>query len=69
MIRNVKRKTEISLDLPDAAGGYGNAFFPVQSFSFFAMGRPDDQATRHPFTALDHKCHGAFGLIRLTVFF
>ena len=27
-----------------------NFFFSFQSFSFFLMGQPDNQATRHPFT-------------------
>jgi hypothetical protein len=38
-----------------------NAFFSVQSFLFFPMGQPDDQATRHPFAASGHECHRAYG--------
>ena len=64
MIRNVKRKTEIFLDLPGCRRWLNLTPFFLQSFSFFPMGQPDDQATRHPFTVSDHKCHGAFGLIR-----
>jgi hypothetical protein len=45
-----------------------NAFFSVQSFSFFLVGQPDDQAARHPFTVFGHKCHEAFGAIRPMVF-
>ena len=46
--------------LPDAAGGLIELLFSVQSFSFFLVGQPDDQATRHPFTVSGHKCHEAF---------
>ena len=45
-----------------------NPFFSVQSFSFFPVGQPDDQAARHPFTVFGHKCHEAFGAIRPMVF-
>jgi hypothetical protein len=53
-------KRRFPLTFPDAAGGYFKRLFSVQSFLFFPMGQPDDQATRHPFAASGHECHRAF---------
>jgi len=63
-----RRKTEIFLDPPDAAGGYLQPLFLRPIFFILFNGSAYDQATRHPFTVSDHKCHRAFGLIRLMVF-
>jgi len=69
MIRNVKEENG---DFPGPARMppvvICNALFSVQSFSFFLVGQPDDQTTRHPFTVSGHKCNGAIGLIRLMTF-
>ena len=59
MIRKVKRKTEISLDLPGCRRWLKlTPSSAVQSFSFFPVGQPDDQATRHPFTVFDQHTTG-----------